>query len=91
MTKVRNSERMLTSKITSKGQTTIPAAIQRQLGVKTGDRLQYFIEPDGRVTLLPKTLSIKALEGALPPAERRISLEEMDQAVAEGAQARYNA
>ena len=76
---------MLTSKITSKGQTTIPAAIQRKLGVKTGDRLQYFIEPDGRVTLLPKTLSIQDLEGVLPPAERRISLEEMDQAVAEGA------
>jgi antitoxin PrlF len=82
---------MLTSKITSKGQTTIPAAIQRQLGVKTGDRLQYFIEPDGRVTLLPKTLSIQDLEGVLPPADRRISLEAMDQAVAEGAQARYNA
>jgi AbrB family looped-hinge helix DNA binding protein len=81
---------MLTSKITSKGQTTIPAAIQRKLGVKPGDRLQYFIEPDGRVTLLPKTLSIKDLEGVLPPAERRIPLEEMDQAVAEGAQARYN-
>lgn len=82
---------MLTSKITSKGQTTIPAAIQRSLGVKAGDRLQYFIEPDGRVTLLPKTLSIKDLEGVLPPAEHRVSLEAMDQAVAEGAQARYNA
>ncbi len=81
---------MLTSKITSKGQTTIPAAIQRKLGVKPGDRLQYFIEPDGRVTLLPKTLSIKDLEGVLPPAERRIPLAEMYQAVAEGAQARYN-
>jgi len=82
---------MLTSKITSKGQTTIPAAIQRSLGVKAGDRLQYFIEPDGRVTLLPKTLSIKDLEGVLPPAENRVSLEAMDQAVAEGAQGRYNA
>jgi antitoxin PrlF len=81
---------MLTSKITSKGQTTIPVAIQSKLGVKSGDRLQYFIEPDGRVTLHPKTLSIKDLEGVLPPAERRISLEEMDQAVAEGTQARYN-
>jgi antitoxin PrlF len=72
MPKVSSDRSILTSKITSKGQTIIPAAIQRQLDVKTGDRLQYFIEPDGRVTLLPKTLSIKALEGALPPAERRI-------------------
>jgi AbrB family looped-hinge helix DNA binding protein len=68
---------MLSSKITSKGQTTLPAAIQRKLGVKAGDRLQYFIEPDGPVTLHPKTLSVKDLKGVLPPAERRVPLEEM--------------
>lgn len=81
---------MLTSKITSKGQTTLPVDIQRALGVTAGDRLQYFVEPDGRVTLLPKTLSIKDLAGVLPPAQRSVSLEEMDQAVAEGTQAAYN-
>jgi len=81
---------MLSSKITSKGQTTLPVDIQRTLGVKAGDRLQYFVEPDGRVTLLPKTLSVQDLEGVLPSTGYSVSLEEMDQAVAEGAQAKYN-
>lgn len=35
----------LDSSLTSKGQVTLPVAIRRQLGLKTGDRIIY--EPDG--------------------------------------------
>lgn len=35
----------LDSSLTSKGQITLPVAIRRQLGLKTGDRIVY--EPDG--------------------------------------------
>lgn len=39
-----------TSKITAKGQTTVPEAIRRALGVETGDRIVFRVE-DGRVML----------------------------------------
>ena len=38
------------SRITSKGQATIPSAVRKQLGVKPGDRVVYELD-DGRVVL----------------------------------------
>ena len=42
------------SAITVKGQATIPKAIREHLGLKPGDRVTFFIHPDGSVVLLPK-------------------------------------
>lgn len=50
---------MAASTISSKGQTTIPVEIQRRLNVKPGDKIQYFLEADGRVPLVPKGLSLR--------------------------------
>jgi len=41
---------MITSKLTSKAQTTVPQAVRTALGLKPGDELAYSIEP-GRVVL----------------------------------------
>jgi antitoxin PrlF len=41
---------MITSKLTAKGQTTIPRSIRAALGLKEGDELAYVIE-DKRVIL----------------------------------------
>jgi len=41
---------MITSKLTSKAQTTIPQAVRHHLGVKEGDMLGFIIEGD-RVVL----------------------------------------
>lgn len=41
---------MITSKISSKAQTTIPQPVRAALGLKQGDDLAYTIE-DGRVVL----------------------------------------
>jgi antitoxin PrlF len=72
------------SAITAKGQTTIPKAIREHLRLKTGDRVKYFIHPDGTVVLLPK-LPVTALRGILCWRERPATLEQMDEAVAAGA------
>jgi antitoxin PrlF len=72
------------STITAKGQTTIPKAVREHLKLKPGQRVKYFIHPDGTVVLLP-TLPVSALRGLLrwdgPPA----TLEEMDDAIAAAA------
>ena len=73
------------SAITVKGQTTIPKAIRQHLGLKPGDRVKFFVHPDGSVVLLPKRPT-SALRGILKSRRGRpVSLSEMDEAVAQGA------
>ncbi|HZP21801.1 MAG TPA: AbrB/MazE/SpoVT family DNA-binding domain-containing protein [Terriglobales bacterium] len=75
------------STITIKGQITIPKAIRERLHVKAGDRVKFFVHPNGTVFLLPK-LPVSALRGVLK-GRKHASLEEMDEAIAAGATARY--
>lgn len=42
---------MITSKLTSKAQTTIPQPIRAALHLRDGDEIAYSIEADGRVVL----------------------------------------
>lgn len=73
------------SAITIKGQMTIPKAIREHLGLKPRDRVKFFVHPDGTVVLLPKR-PVKALRGMLKSRRRRpASIEEMNEAIAEGA------
>ena len=75
------------SAITVKGQATIPKPIRDHLGLKPGDRVKFFIQPDGRVVLLP-LLPITALKGMLRTS-KRASLADMDAAIAKGATRRF--
>jgi antitoxin PrlF len=72
------------SAITSKGQATIPKAIREHLGLKPGDRVKFFLHPDGSVVLLPK-LPASTLRGMLAGRRPPASIDEMNEAVAEGA------
>jgi AbrB family looped-hinge helix DNA binding protein len=72
------------SALTSKGQATIPKAIREHLGLKPGDRIKFFLHPDGSVVLLPK-LPATALRGMVAGRRLRATIEEMNEAVAEGA------
>lgn len=78
---------MTTSTITSKGQTTLPKEIRDRLGLSPGDRIEYVVEPDGRVILLPATRHIHELKGILShlAPKRPVTLEEMDEAIRKGA------
>ena len=77
------------SAITIKGQITIPKAIREHLHVKPGDRVKFFVHPNGTVFLLPK-VPVSALRGIVK-SRRRVSLEEMDDAIASGITERYRA
>lgn len=73
------------SAITVKGQATIPKLVRRHLGLKPGDRVKFFVHPDGTVVLLPK-LPVTALRGMFRSTrEKPVSLDEMSRAAAEGA------
>jgi AbrB family looped-hinge helix DNA binding protein len=72
------------SAITSKGQATIPKAVREHLRLKPGDRVKFFVHPDGSVVLLPK-MPVSRLRGMVRAGERPATLEEMDEAIAAGA------
>jgi AbrB family looped-hinge helix DNA binding protein len=71
------------SAITSKGQATIPKSIRDHLRLEPGDRVKFFIHPDGTVVLLPK-LPARAARGMLK-AKRRLTVAQMNDAIASGA------
>ncbi|MBN9071950.1 MAG: type II toxin-antitoxin system PrlF family antitoxin [Rhizobiales bacterium] len=76
-------EAIFTSKITSKGQTTIPIEVREFLKLKPGDRLRY-IRSDNAVELRAKTGRASDLAGMFHDPHRPAkSVEEMDRDMAE--------
>ena len=72
------------STITAKGQATIPKPIREHLGLKPGDRIKFFIHPNGSVVLLPR-LPIATLRGMVKARRPAVTIEEMAEAAASGA------
>jgi antitoxin PrlF len=72
------------STLTAKGQATIPKPIREHLGLKPGDRIKFFIHPNGGAVLLPK-LPVTALRGMVKPRRPQVTIEEMHEAAASGA------
>lgn len=70
------------STLTSKGQATIPKEVRDTLGIEAGDKVRFFVMPDGRV-FLRKVIPASALRGILHrPGQRPMSLAEMDGGIA---------
>lgn len=73
---------MPTATLTTKGQVTIPVDVRQALNVEAGDRLEFVeIEP-GRFEVIASTCSIQALRGMFGKPAKRVSIEEMNQAIA---------
>ncbi len=67
---------MAVGTITSKGQTTIPKSVRDRLALKAGDRLEFVVQDDGAVLMVPATVSLDELEGMLPRRQARIAVEQ---------------
>ena len=76
---------MSASKITSKGQITVPKAVRETLALKPGDRLAFSIHDDGTVTVEAETVELKTLRGVLRSGGRHVSLGQMQEAVEQAA------
>jgi antitoxin PrlF len=74
-------EGSMESAITRKGQATIPKAIREHLHLRPGDRVKFFLHPDGSVVLLPVT----ALRGMIKHRRSGVRIEDMNEAVVAGA------
>lgn len=71
------------SALSIKGQATIPKAIRDRLHLKPGDRIKFFLHPDGSAVILPK-VPVSRLKGMVR-SQRPASLDEMETAIGEGA------
>jgi antitoxin PrlF len=71
------------SALSIKGQATIPKAIRDHLQLRPGDRIKFFLHPDGTVVILPKVPASK-LKGIVK-GRRRVSVNDMEAAIKEGA------
>ena len=72
------------SALTTKGQATIPKAVREHLHLEPGDRVKFFLHPDGSVVLLPK-IPLSALKGIISSARSTpATIEEMNEAVDSG-------
>jgi antitoxin PrlF len=80
---------MSVATLTSKGQTTIPKDVRRRLGLKPGDKIRFMVDDNGRVLLIPLNVTVKQLRGMLPKPERPATIEEIDEAMAQGVVERY--
>ena len=74
---------MIESTITAKGQTTLPKRVREALSIQAGDRVRYIIQED-QVRLLG-VRPIKRLYGVLQHHGPVATLDDMDNAIAEGA------
>ncbi len=60
---------MIGSKITTRGQTTIPKKIRERLNLQAGDRV-LFLEKDGEIVLQPVTQTLRDRRGSVEPRKK---------------------
>lgn len=71
--------------ITSKGQVTIPKPIRDRLRLEPGDKIDFALQEDGDLRVMPVTASVTRLKGMLSKPTAPVSLAEMEAAIARGA------
>ena len=80
---------MARSKLTSKGQTTIPLQVRERLGLRQGDVIDFVFLADGSVALQSAKRDVRSLKGILHrPQMKPVSIEDMKLAVRRTAVAR---
>jgi AbrB family looped-hinge helix DNA binding protein len=80
---------MMDSKITSKGQATIPKSVRDFLGVKPGDKIKFLMHPDGSVVILPLQPMSRLRGMFASPLSRPATDAEFDEAIGIGSADRY--
>ena len=80
---------MSSATVTSKGQITIPIDVRQALNVDAGDRVEFVEIEAGRFEVVAATRSVRELRGMFGKAAKRVTIEEMNRAIAaRGASAR---
>ena len=77
---------MVQARLTGKGQVTIPKTIREHLRIDTGSKIDFVIDENGEVKVIPINIAIENLSGILHRSGMKAaSLADMEQAISEGA------
>lgn len=73
----------LASRMTQKGQVTIPKEVRERLHLITGDKVAFLLNSQGEIVIKPVTRKVSEVVGILSKyrKDKPVSIEEMDQAV----------
>jgi AbrB family looped-hinge helix DNA binding protein len=68
--------------VTTKGQVTIPKEIRDYLKLETGSKVEFVIDENGNVKIVPLNVPIEAFSGVLHrPGMKTATIEEMESAI----------
>jgi AbrB family looped-hinge helix DNA binding protein len=82
---VNSGSRAHTTKVTSKGQITVPKPIREHLNLTKGDRIEFLIGINGKVTIMPATADVRQLKGMVAKPAKTVTVADMNKAIeAEG-------
>lgn len=77
---------MAKSTVTSKGQVTIPKEIRVSAMIHEGTQLDFQLQQDGKILIIPLQRHISQLKGILKTKRRKpVTLAEMKKAISDGA------
>ena len=77
---------MVQARLTGKGQVTIPKQIRDYLHLDTGSKIDFVIDENGDVKVIPLNVAIESLSGILHrEGMTTASLDDMQQAITEAA------
>lgn len=76
---------MPTATVTSKGQVTIPKEVRDALGLEAGHQIAFVVREDGVAEIRPEKIDLMSLCGILKPSVRGVTLEDMEEAIGQGA------
>jgi AbrB family looped-hinge helix DNA binding protein len=80
---------LLEATVTDKGQVTIPVEVRNRLRLRAGHKIRFAIEDGSRAVITPVETKLSDLAGLLGKPKRSVTLEEMDEAIRQGAVDRY--
>ncbi|WP_319525170.1 AbrB/MazE/SpoVT family DNA-binding domain-containing protein [uncultured Desulfosarcina sp.] len=69
------------TKVTSKGQITVPKPIREHLNLAQGDRIEFLIGINGEVTIMPATADVRKLKGMVKNSGKPVAMEDMNRAI----------
>jgi AbrB family looped-hinge helix DNA binding protein len=70
--------------ITSKGQLTLPKKLRDTHNLQPGSKVEFVVDEQGRITMIPIKSSIKELKGMVPRPKDPISIKKMQKAIEKG-------
>jgi AbrB family looped-hinge helix DNA binding protein len=77
---------MANATVTTKGQVTIPKEIRDYLNLDTGSKVDFIVDENGTVKLIPLNVPVQKLSGILhSKGMNKVTLAEMEEAISGGA------